>query len=247
MSYSTHIIDLPSTGVFYPKDSPLSKGKIELRTVTATEEDILTSANLIRQGTAIDKLLEAIIVTPINLDDILISDKNAIIIAARILAYGPDYDVEISCPTCGVTNPCTVNLTSIETKDVDLSYAKKGISEYEFTLPSGTIITHKFLTQADDKMIDVEVERLKKIDNQIDRELTTRLRHIITSVDGKKDIGTINEFVTQMSSRDSLAFRKHLRKITPDVDMTFVYKCKSCGAETTIPIPMGTEFFWPKA
>lgn len=247
MSYSTHIIDLPSTGIFYAKDSPLSKGKIELRTVTASEEDILTSANLIRQGTAIDKFLEAIIVTSINLDDILICDKNAVIIASRVLAYGPEYEVEIKCPSCGNVNSHIVNLTLIETKDIDLSYAKQGVSEYEYTLPSGIVITHKFLTQADDKVIDVEVGRLKKIDNTIDREFTTRLRHLITSVSGKKDSGTVNEFVSQMSSRDSLALRKHLRKITPDVDMTFKYVCKSCGVESIVPIPMETEFFWPKA
>ena len=86
--YPTETIDLPSGGKLYPQDSPLSSGKIEIKYMTAKEEDILTSANLIKKGVVIDRLLDSIIVTEgVGIDDLILGDKNAIMVAARILAY----------------------------------------------------------------------------------------------------------------------------------------------------------------
>ena len=91
---------MPSKGHFYPSDNPLSSGQVEIKYMTAKEEDILTSANLIQKGIVLDKLLQALIVSEgVNLDDVLIGDKNAIMIASRILAYGKDYKFEYTDPS----------------------------------------------------------------------------------------------------------------------------------------------------
>ena len=75
--FPTEIIDLPSNGKCYPDSAPLSKGKVEIKYMTR-EEDILSSTNLIRKGVVLDKLFESIVVQDdVNIDDILIGDKNA--------------------------------------------------------------------------------------------------------------------------------------------------------------------------
>ena len=107
--YPTEIVDLPSEGWFYPKDHPLASGQIEMRYMSARDEDILTSANLIKKGVVLDKLLRGLIVTPCNYDDILTGDKNAIMIAARILGYGKDYEVGFKCPACGEKNELIID------------------------------------------------------------------------------------------------------------------------------------------
>jgi len=97
--FPTEVLSLPSKGLLYPKDSPLSKGTIDVKYMTAKEEDILTSQNLIEQGVVIDRLLESVIVTPnVKLGDLLIGDKNAIMIGTRILGYGKDYPITIIEP-----------------------------------------------------------------------------------------------------------------------------------------------------
>ena len=93
--FPTEMVDLPSKGHFYVDGHPLSKGKVEVKYMTAREEDILTSQNLIKQGVVIDKLLQSLIVDKsIKVDDMLVGDKNAIMVAARILGYGKNYEIE---------------------------------------------------------------------------------------------------------------------------------------------------------
>ena len=94
LKFPTEMVSLPSKGLLYPKENPLSSGQIEMKYMTAKEEDILTNANFIKNQTVIDKLLQALITSKVNFDDILIGDKNAILVAARILGYGKDYSIE---------------------------------------------------------------------------------------------------------------------------------------------------------
>ena len=60
--FPTEVIDLPSKGYFYSKDSPLSSGQVEIKYMTAREEDILTSQNLIKKGVVIEKLIDSKII-----------------------------------------------------------------------------------------------------------------------------------------------------------------------------------------
>ena len=241
--FPTEVIDLPSKGHFYPKDNPLSSGQLEIKYMTAREEDILTSVNLIQKGLAIDKLLESLIVNKdINKKDILIGDKNAIKVAARVLGYGKDYTIEVD------GEEVTIDLTSLKDKETDLSKSEKGKNEFPFTLPnSKRNITFKILTWGDDDSIEKELEALEKVGAEVRSEMTTRLKRRITSVDGDNTQSVVNNFVdNEFLSVDSLAFRQYADEITPDVDMTYTYT-SILGDEKEIVVPMTTQFFWPTA
>ena len=241
--FPTEMVDLPSKGYFYANGHPLSSGKVEVKYMTAKEEDILTSQNLIQQGLVIDKLLQSLIVDKsIKLDDMLIGDKNAIMVAARVLGYGKDYqftydDVEQS-----------VDLSTLEPVELDFSKFTKNQNEFNFKLPnSEREIAFKLLTGKDEKDIEAEITAKEKISKEQSSELTTRFKQMILSVDGKSEKSHINSFVdNEFLSVDSLAFRQYLSSITPDVDMT-TKVVSSAGEEIEVTIPVTLRFFWPAA
>ena len=248
--FPTEVVDLPSKGLLYSKDSPLAGGNIELKYMTAKEEDILTSRNLIQKGIVLDKLLESIIVSKkVSLDDLLLGDKNAVMIATRILGYGKDYTVQISDPSSGEKQEETFDLTSISDKEVDWDLFKSGKNEFELDLPSSKVkLMFRLLTHKEEKEIDVELKAYKKFTKEsgIGSEITTRLKKAIVSIDGDTSQKRVNDFVdNELLSRDSLAFREYLIKITPDVDMSFTFTSESTGEDTTMDIPLDVEFFWP--
>ena len=239
-TFPTEIVDLPSKGYFYPETSPLSSGKLELKYMTAKEEDILTSQNLIKQGTVIDILLQSLIVDKtVKVEDLLIGDKNAIMVAARILGYGKDYDFTYD------GQEQKVDLTTLKPIELDESQLKKGSNQFEYVLPkSERKITFKLLTGKDEKNIDAEVKAREKLGGSSTGELTTRLKNIITSIDGNVDRSYINNFVdNEFLSIDSLEFRKHMATVTPDIDMTTTIMVD--GEETEVTIPVTVRFFWP--
>ena len=238
--FPTEVVELPSKGYFYVDGHPLSKGKVEVKYMTAKEEDILTSQNLIKQGIVIDKLLQSLIVDKtININDLLIGDKNAIMVAARVLGYGKDYEFTYD------GEEQTVDLSKLEPKVLDFSNHTKGENQFSFDLPSSKRpITFKLLNGHDEKDIEGELKALKKISKDNSSELTTRLKKMILSVDGKSEIGYINNFVdNEFLSRDSLAFRTYLTSITPDIDMSTTIDID--GEEQEVTIPVTLRFFWP--
>ena len=234
--FPTEMVDLPSKGLIYPEDSPLAEGKIEMKYMTAREEDILTNQAYIKQGTVLDKLLQSLIITKINYDDLILGDKNALFIAARVLGYGKDYTFEYN----GESH--TVDLSLLENKEFNESLITKGVNEFSFTLPhSGNKITFKILTTSDEQKIDKELESLKKINKDFSPELSTRLKFIITSIEGDREEKTIREFVdNHLLARDSRALREYIKSVQPDVDLKFI---TSSGEEVAIPINL--SFFWP--
>tara|TARA_R100000152_G_C6756217_1_gene179987 strand:+ start:445 stop:1191 length:747 start_codon:yes stop_codon:yes gene_type:complete len=241
--FPTEMVELPSKGYFYFDGHPLSSGKVEVKYMTAKEEDILTSQNLIQQGTVIDKLLESLIVDKsVKLDDLLIGDKNAIMVSARILGYGKNYEFTYD------GEEHTVDLSTLEPIKLDFSKFTKGKNEFNFKLPaSEREITFKLLTQGDEKEVDSELVARKKLNKDQSAELTTRMKKMILSVDGNSDRTFVNKFVdTEFLSRDSLAFRQYLAEITPDVDMS-TKVVNSAGEELEVTIPVTLRFFWPSA
>mgnify|MGYP003650246755 FL=1 len=248
--YPTEIIDLPSGGILYPEGSPLSEGKVEIKYMTAKEEDILTSQNLIKNGTVIDVLLRNLIVSPINYNDLLVGDKNAIMIAARVLAYGKQYEVELTSPT-GDKQKEVVDLTQFEAKDIDPNIFTNGENKFEFKLPaSKRTIEFRLLTHGDEGKIQSEIKANKKSRNRINGvspELSTRLKYMIVSIDGEYDRMAISKFVeNEFLSRDSLAFREYMNNISPDIDLTYKYYGETDGQEHEITLPMTVQFFWPR-
>ena len=243
VKFPTEVVDLPSKGLLYPKESALSSGKIEIKYMTAKEEDILTSVNLIQKGVVIEKLLESLIVDKsIKVSDLLIGDKNAVLIASRILAYGKEYEVEVE------GRKVEVDLTTLKDKFIDESIVTNGANEFEFELPATKRkLTFKFLTSGDEKEIDKEVEGYKKIGDGIGYELTTRLKHQIISIDGDAKKTSVQNFVdNEFLSRDSMAFRNYVNEIMPDVDMTSTYT-DADGNEKEFTVPMTVSFLWPSA
>ena len=243
VKFPTEVVDLPSQGLLYPTDSPLSSGKIEIKYMTAREEDILTSANLIKKGVVIEKLLESLVIDKsIKIDDLLIGDKNAVLIAARILAYGKDYSVEYD------GQKIEVDLTQLKDKKLDESKVSKGVNEFDFELPATKRkLTFKLLTSGDEKEIEKEIEGYRKIGDGIGYDLTTRLKYQIVSIDGDSKRASINSFVeNEFLSRDSMAFRNEVSRIMPDVDMTSKY-IDSEGTEKEFTVPMTVTFLWPSS
>ena len=241
--FPTEVVELPSKGYFYFEGHPLSSGKVEVKYMTAKEEDILTSQNLIQQGTVIDKLLEALIVDKsIKIDDMLVGDKNAVMVAARILGYGKDYEFTYD------DNEHTVDLSKLENIKLDFSKFTKGVNELSYKLPvSERELVFNLLTGKDEDEITKEIKAKEKITKNQSFELTTRLKQMIISIDGKSEKSFINNFVdNEFLSRDSLPFRQHLATITPDIDMSTTV-VDSTGKELVVSVPVTIRFLWPSA
>ena len=243
----TEKVMLPSKGLLYPKESPLSKGEVEMKYMTAKEEDILTNVNFIRQGTVIDKLLQSLIVTPISYDELLIGDKNAILIAARILGYGAEYSFKYTDDR-GKEIETTVDLSKLNEKPLDESLFKPGVNEFSFALPkSGNTVTFKLLTHGDEKKIDAEIKGLTKINPNGSYDVTTRLKHMITSINGDRDQKTIRDFVDNyLLAAEARALREYYNKVQPDIDLKYVPEDESYVGEG-ITVPISLNFFWPDA
>ena len=247
--FPTEDVTLPSKGLLYPEGHPLRSGVIKMKYMTAKEEDILTNQNFIKNGTVINKLLQSLIVTPIDYNDLFIGDKNAILIAARILGYGADYTFEYTSPKTGETEEVTIDLTELKDLELDESLMVEGRNEFEFTLPTSKVnITFKFLTHRDEDKIQKELKGLKKINKHSSAELTTRLKHTIVSIDGDRDQKTIRDFVNdRFLARDSKAFRNYLQKVMPDIDMKIDIDLENGDTIEDVNIPLGISFFWPDA
>lgn len=237
--FPTETVELPSKGLLYPEDNPLSSGTIEVKYMTAKEEDILTNQSYIKNGTVIDKLLQSLIVSDISYDDLIVGDKNALLVAARILGYGKDYEFEYG------GEPQSVDLSTIENVPFNESLITKGQNTFDYTLPkTGTRITFKLLNGKDEKAIEAELKGLKKINKNNVPELTTRLKYMITSVEGDSEKKTIREFVDNyLLAQDSRALRAYIKQVQPDVDLTFFPE----GQDEAVDLPIGLNFFWPDA
>ena len=244
--FPTEVITLPSEGKCYPEDNPLSSGEIEIKYMTAKEEEILASQNLISKGVVLDKLFESIIADKsINVDDIIIGDKNAIVLATRILGYGPEYKVNV--PTIDGQSELVIDLAKVQTKEVDLDKLSRN-NVYEWVSPFGkNVIKFKLLTHGDEKKIDADVRAVNRLNKDgASAELTTRYRYMIKSVDGKEDTKSIVNFVNnKFLTRDTKAFREHIKDLQPDMKMEFEYDNPNTGEKEMTPIPMGVGFFWP--
>ncbi|MAR21636.1 MAG: hypothetical protein CMD25_06780 [Flavobacteriales bacterium] len=236
----TEQVELPSKGLLYSEDNPLSSGKVEIKYMTAKEEDILTNQSYIKKGIVLDKLLQSLIVDKnIKYDDLIVGDKNALLIAARILGYGSTYEFEYE------GEKQTVDLSTLENKPFDESVITKGKNEFDYELPkTGTKISFKILDGRDERSIERELQGLKKINKDASPELSTRLKYIITAVNGNPDKKGVREFVDNfLLAQDSRALRNYIKLVQPDVDLTFFPD----GSSYDVTIPIGLSFFWPDA
>ena len=237
----TETIELPSKGLLYPEGHPLASGTVEMKYMTAKEEDILTNQNYIKNGTVIDKLLKSLLVTEFNYNDLLVGDKNAIMIAARILSYGKDYPVNFN------GEQVDVDLSLLDAKEHVVEFSR-GVNEFTVKLPkAGSELTFKLLTHGDELAIDNEVKGLQKINKNNIAEVTTRLKHMIVAIDGTRERADVRKFVDgYLLAQDARAIREEYMRINPDIELSFTYTYED-GSEEEVALPIGINFFWPDA
>lgn len=241
-------VPLPSNGTVYPAESPLHrKEMVDIRAMTAREEDILTSRALIKKGTVITELIKSCLTDKrIQVQDILAGDRNAIMVALRITGYGAEYKVEADCPKCNVRSKQDFNLADMPIKRLEIDPVVIGQNIFEFKLPITKKVVHfKFLTGRDEEEINTISERAKKQGAIADSAVTTRLQYSIVSVDGKTDRSSVNGFIRNMPARDSMTLRKHIEANEPGIEMKGEFDCSSCGEQSEVRVPLGASFFWP--
>ncbi len=242
-------VPLPSSGLVYPDSSNLhGRDTIDIRVMTAREEDILTSRALIKKGTVITELLRSCIMDKsIDVQDMIAGDRNAVMVALRITGYGADYGAEIECSSCGHSYENSFNLAQLPLKRLEIEPVRPGENAFEFILPvSKKKVVFKFLTGRDEEDISVTQERMKKLGNFQDSYVTTRLKHSIVEIDGVVQRGEIAKFVDRMRAGDSRGLRRYMDKHEPGMIMKQEAACPACGHHEEVSMPLGAGFFWPE-
>ena len=241
-------VPLPSRGITYPIDSPMhGKETVQIRAMTAREEDILTSKALIKKGTVITQLLQSCIVDEgFDAELMLSGDRNALMTALRITGYGTDYNVEVDCPACSQRSKQSFNLAELPIKRLMVEPVSVGANVFEINLPvTKKKARFKFLTGQDEQEIAIISERKKKTGQLADNLVTTRLTYSLVSVDNISDKSKLSFFIRNMPARDSLYIRKYIDKNEPGVEMKAWMDCTSCLESSEVRMPLGANFFWP--
>ena len=247
--FPTEVITLPSKGLVYPETNPLSRGQVEIKYMTAREEDILASQNLIKKGIVLDKLFESVVVDKdVNIGDIIIGDKNAILLATRILGYGSDYNVEVTDPFTGENQKVKIDLAKVQTKNIDETKLNRN-NRYEFELPLlKKKIKFKLLTHKDEIDINAEIAALNRLTKGevASQDISTRFRYMIQEIEGNTDRAFINNFVkNNLLARDSKALREYVKTISPDMNFNYEFTSDITGETEALDIPFGVGFFYP--
>jgi len=248
MDIAIESVPLPSRGLIYsPESSVFGKETLDIKPMTAREEDILTSRAYIKNGTVITELIKSCLIDKsIDVESLITGDRNALMVALRITGYGADYDVECECPKCAAKARCNFNLSDLAIKRLEIEPVVEGSNLFEVVLPvSKKSARVKFLNGHDEKEMMVLSERKKKLGMQYDSMITDRLSFSIVAIDNITDKNKINHFIKEMPARDSLALRKFLDNNEPGIDMSVTMKCNSCFEESDIKLPLGATFFWP--
>jgi rRNA maturation protein Nop10 len=246
----TSIVPLPSRGLVYPQESPLHLcEKLEIRSMTAKDEDILTSPALLKQGKALTYLLRSCILNKgLDPDDMLVGDRNAVLVAIRITGYGPEYTVNVTCPECdGEKKDHVFNLSTLPIKPLKTEPVNNGANEFEFDLPVlKQKVKFRLFTGRQEQELATYLERTKKLKtSDVDPVITTRLKFQIISIGDETDGGKLSHIIDNLPALDSRNLRKHIAELSPDVDMQQGFDCPHCGEHSEVEVPLGTEFFWP--
>tara|TARA_Y100001937_G_scaffold128644_1_gene206437 strand:- start:4791 stop:5642 length:852 start_codon:yes stop_codon:yes gene_type:complete len=249
-SVPTEFVRLPSKGKFYPQDHPLfEKQEIEIKYMTAKEEDLLASEELFRNGLLVERLIESLIVDKrINPRTLLVGDRNAIMIASRVSAYGANYTASVPCTECGkVTEEFEFNLKKgvINTKFTDAKYLSKHNLTFDeenrifvLTLPNSQItVGFRMMTGQDFDTFD---------DVHPNSTVTQTLSKLIVSVQGSFDREQVRSFVEHMPASDSKFLRKLYVEIIPSIDLKQEFQCAHCGFVSMKEVPLDAGFFWPE-
>jgi len=246
----TEFVGLPSKGRYYPEGHPLhGQDTIEIKFMTARDEDILTSPTLLKKGLAIDRFLQSVIINKsINVDTLFSGDKNAIVISSRINGFGADYTTKLSCPACQTTVQNSFDLSEV------LMYGGDDYGEYDIaptdvgtfiiTLPkTGADVEVRLLTSKDENELAAMMQQKKK-KKALETNLTDQLRKVVVSINGVTDQRSLNQFIMNLPAFDSRYLRAAYLKAVPGMDMKQDFTCENCGFEQEVDIPMTVDFFW---
>jgi len=252
----TEVVDLPSKGLFYPETHPLhNKDTIEIRFMTAKDEDTLTNQSLLKKGLALEKVLQDIIVDKrVTPDSLLIGDKNAIVIAARRSAYGADYETKVNCPSCGKIQQHNFDLNDYDLNEPldnekleNLSIQRTELNTFIFTLPVLKVpVEIRLLTGRDETFIAQKAREAQQAKKDLDSVVVMQLRLMIKSINNISDPNIIAEACTVLPARDSKVIREVYKEISPNIQLVHNFECRSCSYEARMEVPFTADFFWPK-
>ena len=252
-SVPTEFVDLPSGGKYYPDGHPLrNRESVEIKYMTAKEEDILTSQNLIKRGVVFDRLLQSVMVEAIDPNDLLVADKNALLVATRITGYGHEYETEARCPSCSNISNFSFDLSESQSHNSknDANMEALGVREtangtFIFDLPKiNCTVEVKLLNGHDEKKLSY-ITKAKSKNNMVESFITDTLKSYIVSVNGDTKRETVNVFVDTMPARESRTIRNVYKTVIPQVTIVSPYSCGSCGYEQDMEVPLNAGFFWP--
>jgi hypothetical protein len=244
-------VPIPSQGIVYAPNTRLHGVQtVDIRSMTAREEDILTSPALIKNGTVIGELIKSCVCdSDVDVNNMLLGDRNAVMISIRITGYGQNYKADVTCPACSERSQQEFDLSNLEIKPLSISPVTEGENRFSFNLPVTKKEVHfKFLTGGDELKIAKEATKLQQLfpDKNTEDRITSRLIHSILSVDGIEDKHKIKMFIQNMPARDSRALRTYMSEKEPGVDMRCAMSCPSCDTASMIDLPIGINFFWPR-
>lgn len=240
-------VSLPSRGLAYPADSPLYLCEsVDIKAMTAKEEDILSSVSLIKKGTVLTTLMRSCITNrSIDPDHMLVGDRNAVLIAIRVSAYGPEYPASISCAECGESFDHEFDMSRLPIKRLEAQPSGgKGSNDFPFTLPVSKRVVHfKLMDVESSQRLDRDAEAIRKKGGR-EAGVTMRLMAQVTSIDGVPQ-EQLPRAIANMPAKDSRALRKYMDDIAPGVDMVQEVECPNCGTTKEVDVPLGPQFFWP--
>ena len=225
------IVNLPSSGVIYPEKHPLASGQVEMRYMTAYDEDILTNTSYIKNGVVFDKLLESIIVAEgVDVQEISTFDKNGLIMYARILSYGPEYPVQVTDPATSKTYERTADLTKLTFLPFELQADQNG--EFDYQVNDKFTLKFSFLTNRESKKITD------------DRTISSALQGLIKQINASRSTTDIENFIRyEFLARDAKRFREFVQANTPGVNLELEFEGEQGGTFKS-KFQIGSNFFW---
>ena len=248
MEVPVELISLPSKGLLYPQSHPLyDEETVEIKAMTAREEDLLTSRALIKNKTVTTALMKACILNKlVDPDDLLIGDRNALLIGIRVTGYGTDYGIKIQCPSCSEEFENHFSLGGLKIKPLSAAPIQPNINLFSFRLPlTGQEVQFRLLTGKDETEMDLISDRRKKLGSQVENSVTSRIFQSIVSINGETDRGKLSNAVNSLRAADARALRNYMKQISPDVDMKQEATCTKCATVSEVDVPIGPTFFWP--
>ena len=244
-------VPLPSQGKIYSEDNWFyNKETVDIKSMTANEEDILASQAYIKKGTVIDELIKSCVMNKsANVKDLLIGDKNALAMAIRITGYGSQYNCSVTCNNCRHVNDKVFDLSALPIKNLGAEPVEIGKNIFDFVLPvSKKKVYFKLLTTNDAETLNSTIASKKNLLGEMSiGAVTSNLESQIIAIDGVEDFAKIKKFIEIMPAFDSRALRGYMAKIQPGMDMTVGFTCEKCGTQSDVSLPITANFFWPPA